>query len=274
MVAASLRWLAAPEIRPQSPAQRLQKRTFGETTMKAPIWLAAAAALLLPMTVAHGALAQSAGEGVFNTRCKMCHDPAIERAPTKSTLATYPAATIVDALTNGVMKPMAAGLSDADKQAVAAYLTGAAPAEAPAAPVAPARPQGRPTPAAVGVDVKCQVNPPIKATGSDWTSVGLDRSHRYQANPGLTAAEVPKLKVKWSFAMSGGSMPTVIGDWLFITNRSGKFYALDANTGCVRWVLPDVTSRTTPMIVRSPISPSGWLTVVGVRDRTARAYDA
>ena len=23
-------------------------------------------------------------------------------------------------------------------------------------------------------------------------------------------------------------MPTVIGDWLFITNRTGKFYALDA----------------------------------------------
>src|SRR5947209_8761584 len=182
MVAASLRWLAAPEIRPQSPAQRLQKRTFGETTMKAPIWLAAAAALLLPVVVAHGALAQSAGEGVFNTRCKMCHDPAIERAPTKSTLATYPAATIVDALTNGVMKPMAAGLSEADKQAVAAYLTAAqAGPDAHPAPGAP-----RPVPAAArGVDVMCTVNPPIRETASDWRSVGFDTgSRRYQPNPG------------------------------------------------------------------------------------------
>jgi polyvinyl alcohol dehydrogenase (cytochrome) len=236
--------------------------------MRLPIWLAALAVLALPFA-AH---AQSAGGDVFNARCKACHDPAIDRAPNRATLATYPPAAIVDALTNGVMKPMAAGLSDADKQAVATYLTSAPPSEAP--PVAAARPQGRPTPAAVGVDVKCQVNPPIKATASDWTSVGLDRSHRYQANPGLTAADVPKLKVKWAFAMSGGSMPTVIGDWLFITNRSGKFYALDPATGCVRWVLSDVASRTTPMIVNAPISPSGWLTIVGVRDRTARAYDA
>jgi polyvinyl alcohol dehydrogenase (cytochrome) len=237
--------------------------------MRVPIWMAALAVLAAPFA-AH---AQSAGEGVFNSRCKACHEPAIDRAPPKATLATYPAATIVDALTNGVMKPMAAGLSDADKQAVAAYLTGAPSSEAPP-PVAAARPQGRPTPAAVGVDVKCAVNPPIKATPSDWTSVGLDRSQRYQANPGLTAADVPKLKVKWSFAMSGGSMPTVIGDWLFINNRSGKFYALDAATGCVRWVVEGAAARTTPMIVKSDVSPSGWLTVIGERNRTARAFDA
>jgi polyvinyl alcohol dehydrogenase (cytochrome) len=240
--------------------------------MRLPIWMVALAALALPMA-AH---AQGAGEQVFNTRCKGCHDPAIDRAPSKATLGTYPTAQIVDALTNGVMKPMAAGLSDEDKAAVAAYLTsqgGGAAAQAANRPAA--APAGRPQPPAnVGVDVKCQANPPIVATPTDWTSVGLDRSHRYQANPGLKAADVSKLKVKWSFAMSGGSMPTVIGDWLFITNRSGKFYALDSNTGCVRWVIPDVASRTTPMIVKSAISPSGWLTVIGVRDRTARAYDA
>jgi len=247
--------------------------------MRLPIWMAALAALALPLAAhAQAPGAGSPGETVFNARCKGCHEPAIERAPNRATLATLPAATIVDALTNGVMKPMATGLSDADKQAVAAYLTAA---EAPAAPAQATPPTGaqvaraRPAPpAAAGVDVKCEVNPPIRPTASDWTSVGLDKSHRYQANPGLKAADVPKLKVKWSFAMSGGSMPTVIGDWLFIANRSGKFYALDSNTGCVRWVLSDVASRTTPMIVRSPISPSGWLTIVGVRDRTARAYDA
>jgi polyvinyl alcohol dehydrogenase (cytochrome) len=208
----------------------------------------------------------------------MCHEPAIDRAPPKATLATYPAATIVDALTNGVMKPMAAGLSDADKQAVAAYLTGgqAAPAAPAATPARAAAPAGRGAPPApVGVDVKCAVNPPIRATGSDWTSVGFDpASHRHQPKPGLTAADLPKLKVKWSFAMAGGSMPTVIGDWLFINNRTGKFYALDAATGCVRWAVEGASARTTPMIVKSDVSPSGWLTVIGERNRTARAFDA
>ena len=206
---------------------------------------------------------------MFNAHCKMCHEPNIDRAPSKATLATYPPAQIVDALTNGVMKPMAAGLSDQDKQAVAAYLTGARPAQ-----TAAAAPAGRQAPAPVGVDVKCATNPPIRATGSDWTSVGFDStSHRYQPKPGLTAADVPKLKVKWSFAMPGG-MPTVIGDWLFVTNRSGKFYALDAATGCVRWVVEGAVSRTTPMVVKSDISPSGWLTLIGERDRTAHAFDA
>ncbi len=210
------------------------------------------------------------GQSVFNAHCKACHDPNVDRAPSKATLATYPPAQIVDALTNGVMKPMAAGLSDEDKQAVAAYLTGAAAPQVARA----AAPAGRAPPAPVGVDVKCATNPPIKATPTDWTSVGFDAaSHRYQPNPGFSAADLPKLKVKWSFAMAGG-MPTVIGDWLFVTNRSGKFYALDPASGCVRWVVEGAVARTTPMIVRSEISPSGWATFIGERNRTVRAFDA
>ena len=239
-------------------------------------WFSAALfALGLGLPLAAHAQDAAVGATVFNARCKGCHEPAIERAPDRATLATMQPANIVDALTNGVMKPMAAGLSDAEKQAVAAYLTApAAPAAAPvAAPLAARAPQGRPA-APVGVDVKCETNPPIKPTGSDWTSVGLETSHRYQPNPGLRAADLPKLKVKWAFAMSGGSMPTVIGDWLFIANRTGKFYALDANTGCVRWVVENAAARTTPMIVKSAVSPSGWLTIVGERDRGAHAFDA
>ena len=236
-----------------------------------------ASAIALPLA-AHAQPAPAAGEAVFNGRCKGCHDPNIDRAPSKATLATFPAAQIVDALTNGVMKPMAAGLSDEDKAAVAAYLTSAqaVPTPTPATPAPQARAAGRGAPAApVGVDVKCATNPPIKATGTDWTSVGFNAaSHRFQATPGLTAADVPKLKVKWAFAMTGGSMPTVIGDWLFIANRSGKFYALDSATGCVRWVVENAVARTTPMIVKSDVSPSGWLTVIGERNRTAHAFDA
>src|SRR5262249_58097340 len=124
---------------------------------------AAIAALGLALGAPLAVRAQTAqpgpGEGVFNARCKACHDPNIDRAPSKATLGTYPAGQIVDALTNGVMKPMAAGLSDEDKANVAAYLTsqgaGAPPAQAAA------RPAARPTPAAVGIDVKCASNPPI-----------------------------------------------------------------------------------------------------------------
>jgi polyvinyl alcohol dehydrogenase (cytochrome) len=69
-------------------------------------------------------------------------------------------------------------------------------------------------------------------------------------------------------------MPTVVGDWLFTTNRNGRFYALDAKTGCVRWVVEGVGSRTTPAVVKTPMSPSGWAVFEGERNRTVRAFDA
>lgn len=242
--------------------------------MKLTSWTAAAAvigaaALALPFAARAQAPAAPNGEAIFNTRCKGCHDPAIERAPNFAALAVMPAAHIVQVLTSGVMAPMAAGLSPEEKQAVAAYLTQPAPG------AVAVRGQTIP-PERLGVDKMCATPaPPIRATASDWTQVGVEpTSHRFQKSPGLSAADVPKLKVKWAFAMPGGGMPAVIGDWLFITNRSGKFYALDAKTGCVRWAVDGVISRTSPVVVRSSISPSGWATFVGERNRTVRAFDA
>ena len=234
------------------------------------IWIAALAFVGASLA-GGGAFAQQTGEQIYVARCKGCHEPPIERAPNRQILASMPAAQIVQILTSGNMVPMAAGLSEADKQAVAGYLTGAAPG-----PVAQAG-GGRPNAfanAPKGVDKMCETHPAIRATGSDWTSVGMDAaSLRYQPKPGLSAADVPKLKVKWSYAMAGGSMPTVVGDYLFIANRSGKTYALDAKTGCVHWAL-DMASRTTPMIIKSPISPSGWVTFIGERSRVVHAIDA
>jgi mono/diheme cytochrome c family protein len=66
---------------------------------------------------------QAHGEDIFNTRCKDCHDPAVERAPNRDQLAAKSPAEILTALTTGPMQPMAQGLSQDDKQAVAAFLT-------------------------------------------------------------------------------------------------------------------------------------------------------
>jgi polyvinyl alcohol dehydrogenase (cytochrome) len=227
-------------------------------------WMMAAclAGTLALWALASRSASASSGEDLFAQRCKSCHDPAIERAPGKAELAARPRGDIVLALTSGIMAPTAQGLSAEQIQSVAAYLT---PETRPAAPQA----------AAAGVDRMCTNNPPIKAGKNDWSSAGFDDgSTRYQPNPGLTAADVPKLKLKWAFSMSGGGQPTVIGDWLFTTNRSGKFYALDAKTGCVHWVLNDVVSRTTPLVVRTSISPSGWASFVAVASRVVRAFDA
>ncbi|MFI4933079.1 MAG: PQQ-binding-like beta-propeller repeat protein [Caulobacterales bacterium] len=237
--------------------------------------LAGAAGLIVPMALgAQTPAAPSDGEALFNAKCASCHDAAVRRAPNRAALAVMPAADIVQALTTGAMAPMGQGLTDTDKQSIATYLT-----QAPSAPAATAAAGARRrfNPFAmgpIGDDKPCASNPSIKATSSDWSSVGFDASStRFQSNPGLRANDVSRLKLKWSFATTGG-MPTVVGDWLFITTY-GKLYALDAKNGCVRWAASGVASRTTPVVIRSAISPSGWAAFVGDRGaRSVRAFDA
>jgi polyvinyl alcohol dehydrogenase (cytochrome) len=216
----------------------------------------------------------TAGQQVWVQRCQGCHEPAVGHAPDRAALATRPRQAIEDSLTGGVMKAMATGLSAADIRAVADYII-STPAPAAAPPRAAASPPAITSQASPNETGMCARNPPIRTGPSDWSSVGLDeRSTRFQPRPGLRAADVPRLKLKWAFALSGGGQPTVIGDWLFITNRDGKFYALDARTGCIRWVVSGASSRTTPMVVRSSISPSGWATFIGEPLTTVAAYDA
>jgi polyvinyl alcohol dehydrogenase (cytochrome) len=218
--------------------------------------LAVASLLSLSTSFAQTPATAEQGAKIFEQRCKSCHDPAVERAPSKADLAKRPRGDIVRALTSGLMMPMAQGLSAEQISAVATSLT---PGGAELSGGAPS----------------CKSNPHLTAGKTDWPSAGVDAaSSRYQPNPGLKTKDIPQLQLKWAFSMTGGGQPTVIGDWLFVTNRGGQFYALDAKTGCVHWVVNDIVSRTTPVVARSAISPSGWVTFVGVSSRAVKAFDA
>ncbi len=252
---------------------RMNKKKFtNRSAMSSAIVGSATIALLAVPLIALPQIndvSRASGESVFNARCKNCHDPAIERAPGRTELAIRSSTDIVKALTTGLMASMAKDLSPAEIQSVATFLTSAPPVASNGS-----SPRRAPPPL-VGVDRLCANHPAIKASDSDWSSVGVAPiADRFQRRPGLTASDVPKLKLKWSFTMPGGGQPTVVGDWLFVTNRSGKFYALEAKTGCVHWAIEDASSRTSPMIIRSSISPSGWATFIGVGGRIVRAFDA
>jgi mono/diheme cytochrome c family protein/type 1 glutamine amidotransferase len=62
------------------------------------------------------------GQAIFKARCAMCHDQAEGRTPPREILATRPRQHIVDALTQGIMRELAKGLSAAEIGAVADYL--------------------------------------------------------------------------------------------------------------------------------------------------------
>ncbi|HXI30304.1 MAG TPA: PQQ-binding-like beta-propeller repeat protein, partial [Vicinamibacterales bacterium] len=59
------------------------------------------------------------------------------------------------------------------------------------------------------------------------------------AQAGLTAAQVPTLRLKWAFgfpnATAARAQPTVVGGRLYVGSQSGLVYALDAKSGCTIW---------------------------------------
>src|SRR4029077_9462819 len=78
--------------------------------------------------------------------------------------------------------------------------------------------------------------------GPAWNGWSADVANsRFQtaAGAGLTAAQVPQLKLKWALGLPAGmtssSQPTVVAGRVFVGSDNGYIYSLDAATGCVYW---------------------------------------
>jgi len=169
--------------------------------------------------------AHNPGAQLYTQRCAQCHDHPVDRIPARAFLAIVKTPEqVVTALTSGVMQPMAAGLSADQIKSLATFVTGKEPGSS-----------HDPDPNAN----RCTTQAAIKPGPNDWSSWGHDFGNtRFQADPGIKAADVPKLKVKWVFAYPGNvadGQPTVAGDMLFVANRAGHVFALDAKTGCTHW---------------------------------------
>lgn len=201
------------------------------------------------------------GETLFKARCASCHDPAIERAPPKVALARRFPDDIATTLKTGVMQPMAAGMSDEDIHAIATYLGADGMTEQAGDP---------PT---------CARSGKFSLSGPGWNGWSIDaRNSRFQPDPGLSNANVSRLKVKWSMTYTGGryGQPIIVGGRLFLTSSSGRIYSLDAKTGCMHWRFDaDAGVRTTPII--GPLkggAPGGYLMYFGDFQRNVYALDA
>ena len=138
---------------------------------------------------------------------------------------------IYDALVSGTMQAQGQTLSDVQKRGVAEFMSGR--------PLGSAR-QGD----AASMPNKCASNPALTdpARGAAWNGWGVDLSNtRFQPGTaaGLTAAQVPQLKLKWAFGyptgVSANGQPTVAAGRVFVGSDNGFVYSLDAKTGCVYW---------------------------------------
>ena len=90
----------------------------------------------------------------------------------------------------------------------------------------------------------CQQNSGLGDWQSEpsWNGWGAGLTNaRFQAATGahLTAAQVPKLKLKWAFGFPGSrtmnGQPTVVGGRVFLGVDTGSVYSIDAVSGCSYW---------------------------------------
>ena len=74
-----------------------------------------------------GAAQPSDSERLYNQNCARCHEGNLPVLFSSGPIQEYPAERIYEALSAGIMAAQAAGLTKADKRAVAEYVSGSAP---------------------------------------------------------------------------------------------------------------------------------------------------
>jgi polyvinyl alcohol dehydrogenase (cytochrome) len=202
------------------------------------------------------------GAAVYQQKCAGCHDNPSGRTPPKAAIAENTPTFIAQALIEGVMRPMSGGLSPHDIASVAGYLSthkagglNAAGLEAPACAAPSAS---------------------FSLAGPGWNGWGNGEAQaRFQPAPGLSAADVPRLKLKWalSYAGSRNGQATVAGGRLFLTSSAGSVYALDAKTGCAYWRF-DVPGGSRSSVTVGKLGNRYAVYLTGWTERTAYALDA
>ncbi len=184
---------------------------------------------------------QAKGEKVYEGLCIACHQTGVNRAPQRFILEQSAPESIYRALTTGVMKEQAAGLSNDEKIAVAEYLT--------------SRKLGS---AQLPKPLMCKGEAARfdRAAPPAFTGWGLDpaNSHMIPTDvAGIDRGNVGRLKLKWAIgfpnALRARSQPAIAGGAIFVGSHDGTVYALDAKTGCARWTFEASSEVRTGLVV-------------------------
>ena len=162
---------------------------------------------------------------IYAQICAACHEGQVPKAPHSVTFQMLGAEAILAALTNGVMQAQGSMLTAQERRALAEHLGGHKLSSVSSQP--PAR-------CADGTSPFDAERPPVTRS---W---GMTLANtRFVAEPGLRAADVPKLQLQWAFAYPGAtrarSQPAVAAGAIYVGSQSGEVYALDFISGCVRW---------------------------------------
>jgi polyvinyl alcohol dehydrogenase (cytochrome) len=233
----------------------------------------------LGVAQAQSAAVKSQGQAVFQRLCGLCHlslvptagkPPATPdaRAVPVEMLRRFPPEAILTALTTGKMQAQGATLTDAERKAVAQFIAG--------------RPFGPVHTDAITAGKLCEQQVPMgdPASTPGWSGWGnsLENTRfQDQARGGLSAADLPHLKLKWAFGYANvpaaRTQPAMAGGRLFVASDNGAVYALDPATGCTYWMFKAAAGVPTALSVAPYHTAAGaTATVLLFGDRQANAY--
>jgi polyvinyl alcohol dehydrogenase (cytochrome) len=177
-------------------------------------------------------------EAAFQSSCAKCHENPAARAPDRATLRRISPEGVYTALTTGPMASMAVSLTDPQKRAMAEYLADRKMGSAEAAEAS---------------KMKGYCGPLAKlpaVSSMDWNgwANGSDGA-RYQP----VAKPPGQLHLKWAFGIPGASevyaQPTVAAGQVYVSSDAGWVYAVDPDSGCVRWSFQaEGGVRTAPIV--------------------------
>src|SRR5262249_42982901 len=123
---------------------------------------------------------------------------------------------------------------------------------------------------------------PFSSAGASWNGWGPELNNaRFQTadRAGLTADQVPRLKLKWVFAFPNAPLSwgpaTIIGGRIFVPSANRLVYSLDASSGCQYWTYEtEVPARTAIFIAPLPGEPKRYAAFFGDQRANAYALDA
>jgi len=168
------------------------------------------------------------GAAIYKERCAMCHDSPQERVPSLAAIKAMSGEAIYVALTNGVMKSRAEGLTTPEIFALLGYIAPTGGAQAAPATIAPT--------CKGGTAFQLSPNAP---QWNGWSPSVTNSRFQDAAAAKLSAADIPKLKLKWAFNLgeitTARSQPAFAGGRVFIASANGILYSLDPTTGCTYW---------------------------------------
>ncbi len=169
------------------------------------------------------------GEQMYQASCAQCHDAGVGRAPKRDAFREMSPERVLAAMETGEMVTMGMRWPAAGRRSIAEFLTGKAFGTSLSTDPSP--------------QAMCAAgNSAFGLAGAVWTGWGSNTSNtRFQsaAMAGITAEQVPRLKLKWAFGFPGelnaNAHPTYAGGRVFVGSPGGKVYSLSAATGCIHW---------------------------------------